>query len=384
MKNSNLHAAKAAKNNEFYTQLTDIEKELKYYKSQFAGKVVYCNCDDARESNFFKYFSMNFEYLGLKKLICTGYKENGRGVVLVYEGDKNGNKKVDDEEIVVTELEGNGDFQSEECVNFLKECDIVVTNPPFSCYRIYIKQLMDYDKKFLVIGNFNAVTYKEIFPYIKDGKLHTGKNWVKEFNMPDGGKKKFGNICWFTNLETHKADDPTPIYKKYVGNEKDYPQYDNYNAIDCSKIADFPIDLPIGAVVGVPITIVDKIADDGFIYFDDGGVSGEKIGYGIEKFRKGDDGQDLIFTREREREREFSHTSESLSGVSSDRNEYNERSECQLLDNDKWQTKVRQNLYQAYKVIGGYNYSKDIYGKTWNARINGEYVFKRILIQKIK
>lgn len=225
---------------------------------------------------------MNFEYLGLKKLICTGYKENGRGVVLVYEGDKNGNKRVDDEEIAVTELEGNGDFRSEECVKFLEECDIVVTNPPFSLFRLYIKQLMDYNKKFLIIGNFNAVTYKEIFPYVKEGKLRTGKNWVKEFNMPDGGKKKFGNICWFTNLETHKADNPTPIYMRHAGNEDKFPYYDNYRAVDCSKIADFPIDLPIGAVVGVPITIVDKIADDGFIYFDDGGVSGEKIGYGIE------------------------------------------------------------------------------------------------------
>ena len=149
-KNGNLHNAKRAKNDEFYTQLTDIEKEMKHYKDFFKGKVVYCNCDDARESNFFKYFSMNFEHLGLKKLITTGYKEDGKGVVLIYEGDKNGNRIVDDNEIVVTELNGNGDFRSEECVEFLKECDVVVTNPPFSLFREYVAQLMEYGKKFII------------------------------------------------------------------------------------------------------------------------------------------------------------------------------------------------------------------------------------------
>ena len=135
MKNENLHKAKVAKNDEFYTRLQDIENELRHYRNHFKGKVVYCNCDDARESNFFKYFSLNFEFLGLKKLITTGYKENGKGVALVYEGDKNGNRNVDDEEIKVTELNGNGDFRSEECIEFLKEADIVVTNPPFSLFR---------------------------------------------------------------------------------------------------------------------------------------------------------------------------------------------------------------------------------------------------------
>ena len=193
-KNSNLHAAKAAKNDEFYTQITDIEKELSNYKDFFKGKVVYCNCDDARESNFFKYFSKNFEFLGLKKLITTGYKAEGRGVVLVYEGDKNGNHKVEDNEIVVRQLEGSGDFRSAECVEFLKEADVVVTNPPFSLFREYIKQLMDYGKKFLVIGSMNAITYKEIFPYIKNNELWLGNQNVKEFRSPNGEIKKFGNI----------------------------------------------------------------------------------------------------------------------------------------------------------------------------------------------
>ena len=140
-KNSNLHAAKVAKNDEFYTMLTDIEKEMSHYKDFFKGKVVYCNCDDARESNFFKYFSKNFEFLGLKKLITTGYKAEGKGVVLVYEGDKNGNRKVDDAEVEVRELQGSGDFRSAECIEFLKEADVVVTNPPFSLFREYVKQL---------------------------------------------------------------------------------------------------------------------------------------------------------------------------------------------------------------------------------------------------
>ena len=164
MANANLTNAKKAKNDEFYTQLTDIEKEMRHYKEFFKGKVVYCNCDDARESNFFKYFSLNFEHLGLKKLISTGFKTDGKGVVLIYEGDKNGNRIVDDNEIIVNELEGNGDFRSAECIEFLKECDVVVTNPPFSLFREYVAQLMEYGKKFLIIGNTQAITYKEIFP----------------------------------------------------------------------------------------------------------------------------------------------------------------------------------------------------------------------------
>jgi hypothetical protein len=200
-KNSNLHTAKKLKNDEFYTQLTDIENELKYYRQYFKDKVVYCNCDDARESNFFKFFSLNFEFLGLKKLITTGYKENGKGVVLIYEGDKNGNRMPDLEEIEIKELQGNGDFRSEECLEFLKESDIVVTNPPFSLFREYVTQLMEYGKQFLIIGSQNAITYKEIFPLIKDDKMWLGVNSVKEFIQPNGEIKKFGNICWFTNLE---------------------------------------------------------------------------------------------------------------------------------------------------------------------------------------
>ena len=271
--NSNLHAAKAAKNDEFYTQITDIEKELSNYKDFFKGKVVYCNCDDARESNFFKYFSKNFEFLGLKKLITTGYKAEGKGVVLVYEGDKNGNHKVEDNEIVVRELEGSGDFRSEECVEFLKEADVVVTNPPFSLFREYIKQLMDYGKKFLVIGSMNAITYKEIFPYIKDNELWLGNQNVKEFRSPNGEIKKFGNILWYTNIQHKKRNTPIDLYKRY---SNEYPKYDNYDAIEVSKVSDIPMDY--NGVMGVPITFLDKYCPEQFE---------------IVKFRKGDDDKDL-------------------------------------------------------------------------------------------
>lgn len=253
-KNTNLHNAKKARNDEFYTQLSDIEKEMAHYKDFFKGKIVYCNCDDARESNFFKFFSNNFESLGLKKLITTGYKADGKGVKLVYEGDKNGNFMVDDAEVVVTELEGNGDFRSEECIELLKECDVVVTNPPFSLFREYVAQLIKYGKKFLIIGNKNAITYKEIFPYIKNNELWLGMNWAKDFVQPNGEVKKFGNICWYTNIGHARRNTPLDLYKKYSADE--YPKYDNYDAIEVSKVSEIPTNYE--GVMGVPITFLDK------------------------------------------------------------------------------------------------------------------------------
>ena len=253
-KNTNLCNARTAKNDEFYTQLSDIEKEMAHYKDFFKGKIVYCNCDDARESNFFKFFSNNFESLGLKKLITTGYKADGKGVKLVYEGDKNGNFMVDDAEVVVTELEGNGDFRSEECIELLKECDVVVTNPPFSLFREYVAQLIKYGKKFLIIGNKNAITYKEIFPYIKNNELWLGMNWAKDFVQPNGEVKKFGNICWYTNIGHARRNTPLDLYKKYSADE--YPKYDNYDAIEVSKVSEIPTNYE--GVMGVPITFLDK------------------------------------------------------------------------------------------------------------------------------
>ena len=283
MANNNLTNAKKAKNDEFYTQLTDIEKEMRHYKSFFKDKIVYCNCDDARESNFFKYFSLNFEHLGLKKLITTGYKADGKGVVLIYEGDKNGNRTVDENEITVTELKGNGDFRSEECIEFLMEADVVVTNPPFSLFREYVAQLMEYGKKFLIIGNTQAITYKEIFPYIKNNELWLGcssfnsgmffrvpNNYeyadTYKFDRERNGEKvmRVSSICWFTNIPHNKRNYDLDLYRKY--NETDYPMYDNYDAIEVSKVADIPMDYD--GVMGVPITFLDKYCPSQFEILD--------------------------------------------------------------------------------------------------------------------
>ena len=286
MANTSLSNAKKAKNDEFYTQLSDIENELKHYKSHFVGKVVYCNCDDARKSNFFRFFQKKFSDYGLKKLVTTSYNEDGHGSVLVYEGDTNGNGKLDDNEVKVSELKGNGDFRSEECIELLKEADIVVTNPPFSLFRDYIATLVEYGKKFLVIGNQNAITYKEIFPLIKENKLWTGNNMVKTFRVPQVTNKncevlpngdiiaKFGSICWFTNLDIKKRHEEITLYKKY--NEEEFPKYDNYDAIEVSKVCEIPKDYD--GIMGVPITFLYRYNPSQFE---------------IVKFRKGDDDKDL-------------------------------------------------------------------------------------------
>ena len=270
--NENLNKAKAAKNDEFYTRLEDIEKELEHYTEHFKGKVVYCNCDDANRSNFFKYFSTNFQKLGLKKLIASGLKidctdgtdgtKNGTGVVAIQKGDD------------IDIYDGNGDFRSEECIEFLKEADIVVTNPPFSLFREYVAQLMQYGKKFLIIGSMNAITYKEIFPYIKNNELWLGTTNPNGYFLPNGEIKKFGNICWYTNLEHKKRNEELILYKHY--NPTEYPKYDNADAIEVSKVAEIPMDY--GGVCGVPISFLDKYCPNQFR---------------IVKFRKGDDGKDL-------------------------------------------------------------------------------------------
>lgn len=266
MANANLSNAKRAKNDEFYTQLSDIENELKHYKSHFAGKVVYCNCDDARKSNFFRFFQKKFNDYGLKKLITTSYNENGHGSVLVYEGDTNGNGKLDDNEIKVSDLKGNGDFRSEECIELLKEADIVVTNPPFSLFREYIATLIHYDKKFLVIGNKNAITYKEIFPLIKENKLCLGYYCPNESRLPNGDTtKKVNGLCrWFTNLDIKKRHEDLILYKKYTAEE--FPKYDNYDAIEVSKTSDIPMDYD--GIIGVPITFLDKFNPSQFEIVD--------------------------------------------------------------------------------------------------------------------
>lgn len=275
--NNNLNAAKRVKNDEFYTQLMDIEKECHHYRPHFKDAVVLCNCNDALHSNFAVFFSLNFEFLGLKKLICTEYGEHAKA--RIYTGDKNGNNIPDLEEWETIELDGDGSFNSPECLEFLEECDIVVTNPPFSLFREFIATMMKFNKKFLVIGNGNAVTYKEIFPLIKENKLWLGyKGFSGGMDMIagdnyDASKCKHpkydakGNtlinvmMCvWFTNLEHSKRHEPLDLYKKYTPEE--YPKYDNYDAIEVSKVVDIPIDYE--GVMGVPISFLDKYCPEQF------------------------------------------------------------------------------------------------------------------------
>lgn len=250
MKNSNLHKAKQAKNDEFYTQLCDVEKELMHYKKHFKDKIVFCNCDDPTWSAFWEYFHLNFAELGLKKLISTHYDANEPTYKLEYEGGNDNDIEVG----VKTRLLQNGDFQSEECIEILKECDIVVTNPPFSCFRTYVAQLMEYNKKFLIIGNKNAITYKEFFPLLKNDKVWIGHNNVKDFKQPDGTIKKFGNIGWFTNLDIPKRHEELILWKKYTPEE--YPYYDDYNVVNVNKVSEIPMDYD--GIMGVPITFMDK------------------------------------------------------------------------------------------------------------------------------
>lgn len=302
--NRTLHIAKSLKKDEFYTQLSDIESELKHYKEHFKNKVVFCNCDDPRVSNFFHYFSYNFENLGLKKLITTCYKnqekdlfgqvESENAVFLEYEGDKNGNNIPDAEEIGVKPLKGDGDFRSKESIDLLKQADIVVTNPPFSLFREYVEQLVKYDKKFLIIGNINAITYKEIFKLIKENKAWLGINMgrgISGFIVPEHYElygtetsiDSFGNriispnnCLWLTNLDTFKRHEDILLTKTYYGNESDYPTFDNYDAINVNKTQDIPKDYE--GIMGVPITFLHKYNPEQF----------ELI-----KFRKGNDEKDL-------------------------------------------------------------------------------------------
>ena len=283
-----LHAAKRAKKDEFYTQRVDIENELRYYKDHFKDKVVLCNCDDPRQSEFFKYFAENFEKLQLKRLVAVCYKSQDvdlfsqrnceRAICQIYEGDKNGNMLVDDDEVGVRELKGDGDFRSDECIAILQESDIVVTNPPFSLFREYVAQLIKYGKKFLIIGNQNALTYKEIFPLIKRNELWLGASihsGDRKFGVPEDyplnaagcgidekGQRfiRVKGVRWFTNLDYPQRHEKLPLYKHYT--QAEYPRYDNYDAIEVSKTADIPYDYD--GVMGVPITFMDKYNADQF------------------------------------------------------------------------------------------------------------------------
>lgn len=324
--NRDLHTANQAKKDEFYTQLSDIEKEMRNYKTKFRGTTVLCNCDDPFESNFFKYFAMNFNTLGLKKLIATCYsgspimgtelslfdEQDPRDLKTPYKieinevRDENNDGAIDLADVkiliknkknVLTFLEGNGDFRSEECIKILKKANIVVTNPPFSLFREYVAQLIKYNKKFIIIGNVNAITYKEIFPLIKENLIWLGQSihsGDREFQVPasyplkasgcrtdEHGNKfiRVKGVRWFTNLDYKQRHEELVLYKHYYGNEKEYPKYDNYDAININKTADIPCDYFEN--IGVPITYLDKYNPEQFT---------------IVKFRKGNDKKDLTYT----------------------------------------------------------------------------------------
>ena len=317
--NKNLHKAKQVKNDEFYTLLNDVANELKHYRKELRGKVVLCNCDDPFESNFFKYFAANFNALGLKKLIATSYQGSsitGKQLSLfdiegikpeckepyaveineVPDLDNDGAISLDDVEYllkhdknVVTPLK-DGDFRSNECVELLERADVVVTNPPFSLFREYVSQLIEFNKKFLIIGNTNAITYRDIFKLLKEDKIRTGytnfnvsmffivpDDWEKFHHTDENGKKiaKVAALCWFTNLDVDRQKEKLILYKKYTTEE--YPKYDNYDAIEVSKVSDIPVDYD--GVMGVPITFIGKYNPEQFE---------------IVKFRKGDDDRDLV------------------------------------------------------------------------------------------
>lgn len=307
MANKTLNAAKSAKKDEFYTQMADIERELQHYWQHFRGKVVLCNCDDPYESNFFKYFALRFNQLGLKKLICTCY--NGSPVAhtqlslfgLDTEGnekkiaykveitevkDMNGDGAVDladveyliqNDKNVLSELKGNGDFRSKECIELLKKADIVVTNPPFSLFREYVAQLMEYGKKFLIVGSQNAIHYKEMFPLIKNNKVWLGygfKGAVGHFVSPyediasasdhRKGMIRVSGVTWFTNLDHNKRHEEMDLVCRYSPEE--YPTYDNYEAINVGRTQDIPQDYD--KVMGVPITFLDKYNPEQFELLD--------------------------------------------------------------------------------------------------------------------
>ena len=317
MANKNLDVAKEAKKDEFYTQLIDIENELKHYRQHFKGKTILCNCDDPYESNFFKYFANNFNAFGLKKLIATCYngspvqgselmidfgdfseepKKIAYKVEITEVTDANGDGRIDLADVryliqndrnVLSVLKENGDFRSRECIELLKEADIVVTNPPFSLFREYVAQLMEYRKKFIIIGHQNAITYKEIFPLIKDNQIWLGygfKGGAGHFTSPyedvatagdhRKGMIRVSGVNWFTNLEIPKRHEELILYRTY--SPKEYPKYDNYDAINVDKTKDIPCDYD--GVMGVPITFLDKYNPEQFE---------------IIRFRKGDDEKDL-------------------------------------------------------------------------------------------
>ena len=370
--NANLHKAKNAKNDEFYTQLTDVSKELMHYKRHFKDKIVFCNCDDPTWSAFWKYFHLNFEALGLKKLISTHYDKTEPTYKMEYTGGDDNDIEVG----VKTPLEGNGDFRNQECLDLLDEADIVVTNPPFSLFREYVACLMEHKKKFLIIGNMNAITYKEFFPLLRNNEVWLGCtnfNVGMYFFVPDDfeyrltykflkeidGRKvnRVAGCCWFTNLDHKKRHEKLILWKNYTSDE--YPKYDNYDAINVNKVSEIPCDYD--GVMGVPITFLDKYNPDQFE---------------IVAFRKGEDGKDLVFTRERERE--FNRTFVSLYDLDC-------RDDKKRRRQNQWETYLCKNNNQTETEPIDFFYPSSIPSRalgSMNGLIDGKETYRRILIRK--
>jgi hypothetical protein len=303
--NKNLRNANRAKNDEFYTQLSDIEKELGNYKKHFKNKVVFCNCDDPEESHFWNYFALKFKHLGLKKLVSTHYEKEKPSYKLEIIKDVNKDGKINKLDTITTPLKQNGDFRSPECIEILKKADIVVTNPPFSLFREYVAQLFEHNKKFIIIGNQNAITYKEIFKFIKNNKMWLGQSihsGDREFRVPahyvihSASKRidkngiqyvRVNGVRWFTNLDYKERHENLIPYKTYKGNENEYPKYENYNAININKTKDIPLDYK--GAMGVPITFLDKYNPEQFKIIGLG-ISSSGVGIGVkpytEKHRK--------------------------------------------------------------------------------------------------
>ena len=398
MGNNQLSAAKKAKNDEFYTRMPDIENELRHYSEHFKGRTVLCNCDDPYESNFFRYFALNFNHLGLKKLMATSYcgspiagaeyqpslfgddpdapSRHAYKAIVTHVEDTTGDGGFDMEDVKVllnapgnevAELHGDGeygagDFRSRECLELLDEADIVVTNPPFSLFREYVATLVEHGKKFVVLGNKNAITYKEIFPLLRDDKVWLGITPPNDITIPcEGTTKQVNGLCrWYTNLDIKKRHEDLLLYRRYKGHETDYPKYDNHDAIEVSKVADIPEDYY--GVMGVPITFMDKYNPDQF---------------DIVAFRKGDDGRDLVFTREREREYNRTFAYSSGDGDS--------RAVQQSEGHDgQRQIEVRPHHHtpQTEPIDRDYpNMTRRAPG-LMNGRIHGQETYRRILIRR--
>lgn len=405
-KNSNLGAAKTAKNDEFYTQYLDIQKEVnayvEYNPDVFKGKTILLPCDDPEWSNFTRFFVENFELLGLKKLISTSYaveskkikeweptlfeteapqydadKSRTNGKIFILDGDKNNNGTIDVDDLKWEYLEGDGDFRSEEVKKLRDEADVIITNPPFSLFREFVAWLIESGKQFIIIGSQNSITYKEIFPLIKDNKLWLGNGFSHGdayFRVPVHGRYSdqdyfnkeegivhFRNCCWFTNIDHGRRHEPLQLMSmkdniKYSRHkeikETGYLKYDNYDAIEVPYVDAIPSDYT--GAMGVPITFLDKYCPDQFE---------------IVEFRKGNDGKDLIYSNIGGGR--FSLTSE-YSSVDADSwiNEQSQRYGCQ------WPEQVRKNSHSTTSIPGMI--------KNKEGMIKGEITYARVLIRKIQ